>query len=164
MDRLAWAKPGKALLAALALMATSSCATPGQHEERRAVLVEPSPDVHGALHDAVSSALNQDEITLARDALTESSILLIERARHQTMQGRPGTGRLTEPPERFTLWKRGDDCAPTARYSTGEGRYLPANGPLPRSALRSIDLRSQRRRAATYPISFRMRSANAASS
>jgi len=49
-------------------------------------------------------------VTLAADALTDSSLLIIERAMPRSMDGSPAQGRTMEMPIQFRLVINGDDC------------------------------------------------------
>jgi len=57
----------------------------------------------------VNTALHT-EVTLAADALTESSLLVIERNPPKSIQGHPSQGRIMEAPLQFRLVVNGEDC------------------------------------------------------
>jgi hypothetical protein len=88
---------------AAALLA--SCASAGgtrpDREEVPAVIVDPTPQSRAALLQAVTDALGVRPL-LADDAFTKASTLIIER-RHLE-------GREMSRPEKFLLFKIGDDC------------------------------------------------------
>jgi hypothetical protein len=49
-------------------------------------------------------------VTLADDALTDSSLLIVERVMPKSMEGSPAQGRTMEMPIQFRLVINGDDC------------------------------------------------------
>ena len=61
------------------------------------------------MQQAVNQALKTN-VLLADDALTESSLLVIERSPPRTMQNLPTQGRNMEPPFQFRLVINGTDC------------------------------------------------------
>ena len=69
----------------------------------------PSAASRAALQHAVNDALNT-EVLLAADALTSSSILVIERNPPKSMQSQPATGRNMDPPIRFQLVLNDSAC------------------------------------------------------
>jgi len=75
-----------------------------------AVLTNPTAESRAALARAVSGALHGAPVTIADDALTRDSTLIIERARPRTPDGVPLSGRETGRPERFRLVKDGSRC------------------------------------------------------
>jgi hypothetical protein len=58
----------------------------------------------------MSDALGGVPVTLAEDALTRESTVVLERARHRDDRGLPVQGRELGAPERFQLVKSGADC------------------------------------------------------
>ncbi len=92
-----------ALAAALsAALLASACRTAPPRPERPAVIVDPTPRSRAALGAAVSAAVGAP-VTLADDALTGSSALVIEPAHPRDASGLPLQGRETRMPERFRL-------------------------------------------------------------
>ena len=85
------------LLSLLLLACASSFAQP----EVAAVIDKPTQQSRAELARAVSSALNGAPVTLADDALTRGSLLIIER---------PLSGRDLGKPENFRLLKAGKQC------------------------------------------------------
>jgi hypothetical protein len=75
-----------------------------------AVIVNPTAESRTALVQAVSTALNGAQVTLALDALTDASTLIIERTRRRDPSGLPIDGRDLGYPERFRLVKRAGKC------------------------------------------------------
>ena len=93
-----------------ALLSLSVCRTAPVRRELPAVIAEPSSRSRAELAGAVSAALNGVSVTLADDALTRESTLVLERARRRDESGLPVQGRETGTPERFRLVKSGADC------------------------------------------------------
>jgi hypothetical protein len=74
-----------------------------------AVIVEPDEASRAALQGAVNAALDMD-VMLARDALTDSSVLYIERRMRQSLDGTPLQGRNLDTPLEFRLLMHGASC------------------------------------------------------
>jgi hypothetical protein len=91
-----------ALCTALLLSATA--------QERPALIVKPSAETRAALLDAVRSALGGVQVTLADDALTRESVLIVERTARRDTEGRRLQGRELGKPERFRLVKSAASC------------------------------------------------------
>jgi hypothetical protein len=90
-----------------------------------AVIVDPSDASRAALAEAVGASLNGAPVTLADDALTRSSTLVVERARLRDPAGLPAQGRDLGSPERFHLVKRGARCV-LLHERTGRASSLEA--------------------------------------
>lgn len=100
----------KPLLAAVAcLLALAGCKHVAPDADQPAVIVDPSEASRAALAEAVNTALGQ-EVLLADDALTDTSILIIERKIPRSIEGSPAQGRAMEEPVRFDLMTNGTDC------------------------------------------------------
>ena len=91
-----------ASLWAVSLWAMTSTGAP-------AAIVESTPAGHADIRQAVAAALGKD-VLIADDALTKSSVLIIERRIPRTLEGRIGSGRTLDPPETFQLVLKGDQC------------------------------------------------------
>jgi hypothetical protein len=98
------------MLVACALSAAASCKTAPVRQEVPAVVAEPSARSLAEISRSVSAALNGVPVTLADDALTKESTLVIERTPRRDPSGLPAQGRETAKPERFRLVKVGPDC------------------------------------------------------
>lgn len=85
------------------LLVLSGCNMNGMTEERPALIVNPTDASRAELRRAVSEMLSGADITLADDALTTSSVLLIERKRIRSLDNPPLSGRDLSRPERFRL-------------------------------------------------------------
>jgi hypothetical protein len=92
----------------LLLAACSARALPGALEPAR--LQAPSADVRAELVQVVSEALGGVPVTLGEQALTSSSILVVERAEPRDLQQRPLSGRSLEVPVRFQLLLGDGQC------------------------------------------------------
>ena len=99
----------RALAAVLALL-LSACASSQTQPDVPAVIVSPSAASHADLVAAVTHALGVADITIADDALTTDSSLIIERSRAVDASGRRLSGRDYGKPEIFSLVKNGNQC------------------------------------------------------
>lgn len=97
-------------LGAMLLCACQSGSEANSPREVPAVVVAPTSESRAELQRVVSSALGGVDIRLADDALTTSSLLIVERRRHQTIEGRIGDDRSMEPPEKFRLMTSDSAC------------------------------------------------------
>ncbi len=93
-----------------ALVALSACKTATTQEDVPALIAEPTPESRAELMRVVSKALNGALVTLADDALTQNSQLIIERNEPRDSQGRPLSGRDLGKPDHFQLVKAGSEC------------------------------------------------------
>ena len=98
-----------ALLAAAAL-APLACGTPPARADVPALIAEPSAASRAELLRVVTEAANGARVTLADDAFTRESTLIVERREPLDAQGRPLSGRLLEMPQRFRLVLRDGKC------------------------------------------------------
>jgi hypothetical protein len=87
----------------------AGCQTMATGTDVAARITNPSTASQAALQHAVNDALNT-EVLLAADALTTSSILVIERNPPRSMQSQPATGRIMDPPIRFHLVLNNSEC------------------------------------------------------
>lgn len=74
-----------------------------------AVVVDPTDASRAALQQAVNEAMRTD-VLLAEDALTDSSILIIEHRVPESIAGSPAQGRNMEMPVQFRLFTNGKVC------------------------------------------------------
>jgi hypothetical protein len=79
-------------------------------QDRPARIVDPTDASRIALRHVVSTALNGADVTLADDALTNSSLLTIEPKVYRDAQGERVMGRETRSPIHFRLIKYGAQC------------------------------------------------------
>jgi hypothetical protein len=97
-------------LASAAALLLSACALSQAQPDVPAVIVDPSAASHAELLGAVTKALGVSSITIADDALTTDSTLIIERSRILDSNGRQLSGRDYGKPEIFSLVKNGSQC------------------------------------------------------
>jgi hypothetical protein len=90
-----------AMLAACASMAG---------EETSAVLTQPNSQTHAEIVRIVSTALKVPTVTIAADALTRDSLLVIERTPARDAGGRRLQGRELTKPEQFQLLHSKNRC------------------------------------------------------
>jgi hypothetical protein len=96
------------VLAALAVT-FAACKNVAPDVDQAAVIVNPDAASRAALQETVNAALHTDA-TLADDALTETSILIIQRKVPQSIAGSPAQGRTMEMPIQFRLVANGTEC------------------------------------------------------
>ena len=87
----------------------SGCQTVDADNDRPARIVNADADSRAALQTVVNEALGT-EVMLADTALTDSSLLTIERWPAGTMDNPVPQGRILEKPIQFQLVRNGDDC------------------------------------------------------
>lgn len=87
----------------------AACQTVATADDRPARIIEPDAASRAALQRAVNDALHTD-VALADDALTDSSLLTIERNPPKAMDSPPAQGRIMEAPIQFLLVIDGSEC------------------------------------------------------
>jgi hypothetical protein len=117
-------------LAAAALLAPSACGTLSA-QEQPAIIAAPTPQSRAEIERVVSAAMNGQPVTIADDALTRESVLVIQRRTPPGPQGRAATGRTLDAPEQFRLLLRGERCtllraADGREWQLEETRCVPA--------------------------------------
>jgi hypothetical protein len=115
---------------AVGLTLTASACTSIKAREAPALLVNSNEETRAELVSTISSALNVTSITIADDALTSDSTLVIERTPARDSTGQRLSGRDYTQAEQFRLLLVGSDCE-LLHVRTGK-RY-----PLSRSRCRS---------------------------
>ena len=102
------------LKSAIALCVITACATTSAAKDLPAVIVGSDAQSRTELQSAVSKALNRTSVTLADDALTHDSLLIIEPVRLRDPEGNIAQGRAqgreTRMPEQLRLVKSGHHC------------------------------------------------------
>ncbi len=98
----------KAIIAGL-LFAAVGCQTLATDGDVAARIMNPTDDSRKALQSAVNAALDAN-VTLANDALTDSSVLTIERKPPSSMENLPAQGRNMDMPMQFRLVLNDSDC------------------------------------------------------
>lgn len=96
------------ILGSTALLA--SCALSQAQPDTPAVIVQPTAASRAELLAAVTGALDNASLTLAADALTHSSSLIVERTRLRDASGRQLSGRDLDRPQHFQLVEHGGRC------------------------------------------------------
>jgi hypothetical protein len=100
-------KPG-AVIAGIALVMVG-CQTLANSDDLAARITNPTAHSRAALQNTVNDVLMTD-VALAPDALTDSSVLIIEQHPPRNMQSPPSQGRNMDTPIRFRLVLNGSDC------------------------------------------------------
>ncbi len=85
------------------------CQTVATGYDKPARITDPTDDSRAALQQTVNAVLNTN-VTIADDALTDSSLLIVERSMPKSMDGSPAQGRTMEMPYQFRLVINGDEC------------------------------------------------------
>lgn len=99
----------KALLGAGLWIMLTGCQTVNADYDQPARIANPDAESRAALQAAVNEALGT-EVLLADDALTDSSMLVIERWPAGTMENPVPEGRILDKPIQFQLVRNGADC------------------------------------------------------
>lgn len=99
----------KSTLALMGLFAACSN-SPAVSEEVHAVLVQGTDESRAELQRVVSEAMYDVPLLLAKDALTESSLLVIEPSPPSGIEQRPLRGRDLNMPIQFRLWRIDGQC------------------------------------------------------
>jgi hypothetical protein len=111
---------------------TEAVDSPSRAGEQPAVIVNPTPEGRAELEHVVSDMLFGAEVTLPMDALTKSSVLVLERERIKRLGQPPLLGRDLGRPERFRLLTTGSTCvliheSNHARYELPQTDCVPEN-------------------------------------
>ena len=100
----------KLIVAACVPFAVAACQTVATAaEEKPARIVNADDASRAALQTTVNDILNT-QVLLADDALTDSSLLVIERNPPRTLQNPNPRGLIMETPIQFRLVINGSDC------------------------------------------------------
>ncbi len=121
-------KKGLSLLAALS-MGIIGCRKVATDYDQSARIIDPDDASRAALQRVVNGALHSN-VTLADDALTQSSVLIIERSPPRSIQGLPAQGRNMDVPIQFRLVINRDECVlidqrDRSRYTLQNTRCKP---------------------------------------
>lgn len=98
----------RARLSATILLTLAACAVTAQ--ERPALLTNSDAKTRAALMRIISGALHVPAVTLADDAFTRDSLLIIERQAVRDASGHRVSGREFGKPEHFRLVLSGGRC------------------------------------------------------
>jgi hypothetical protein len=110
-----------ALLFGSVALVVAACKVNAVHEDRPARIVNPSAESRAELRKVVSDMLFGAEVTLSDDALTDSSVLIVERTRIRSLENPPLSGRDLGRPERFQLVTDGTRCV--LIHESDQARY-----------------------------------------
>lgn len=91
------------------LVAAAGCKNVAPDADQPAVIINPDDASRAALQVAVNTALNT-EVLLAGDALTDTSLLIIERNIPRSIEGSLAQGRNMDTPIQFRLVTNGSEC------------------------------------------------------
>ena len=92
------------------LFIVMACASTPMNEDIPAVIVDADDRSRNELKQIITTALNIEDINLADDALTDDSLLLIERTQYRNLNNAPVLGRDLGRPEIFRLVLSDDQC------------------------------------------------------
>lgn len=95
-------------LVALSLAAFACTTLSGA--EQPALIDKPTPRSRAELQRVLAEAFNGRPVTIADDALTRDSVLVIERREPRGLEGSPAGGRVLETPQQFRLVLRDSRC------------------------------------------------------
>ena len=98
-----------AFVALMCALAMTGCKTIGSGEDLPARVTNPTIESRAALQQAVNDAMNMN-VLIADDALTDSSLLILERSPPRSMQNLPATGRNMDSAIQLRLVINGNDC------------------------------------------------------
>jgi len=103
-------KPGLPCSILTTLILLAGCQGLNQNPDVPALIVQPDVASRAALKHTLSELFGGQEITLADDALTHSSILSLEINLPKQADSQPALGRVVTPPFRFHLVKAKNGC------------------------------------------------------
>jgi hypothetical protein len=98
------------LLLGVTALSACACRTAEIDSERPARITAHTAESRAELERVVSDALDGAGVLLADDALTESSLLTVERSAHRDARGVRVQGRELGAPEQFRLVHTGEGC------------------------------------------------------
>ena len=88
----------------------AGCQTMNAADDVPAIISNPDEDSRAALRATVSGLFYGQNVLIADDALTSSSVLAIEFGRRGSLEYKPLSGRVVTEPLRFRLVMNGGDC------------------------------------------------------
>ncbi len=97
-------------LFALMLSLLAGCTAPSIQADVPALLINPGPDTRLEIEQSVSAALDGVDISIAADALTQDSMLIIERGLKRSIANSVELGRDLGRPDHFQLVIDGPQC------------------------------------------------------
>ena len=93
----------------LLALVLSACQTSTIAQDSPARITNPSVESRAALQQTLDNILHTS-VTIAPDALTDSSLLVIQVSPPRNIQKPPAGGRIMEAPIQFQLITNGTDC------------------------------------------------------
>ncbi|GAA4898915.1 hypothetical protein [Ferrimonas pelagia] len=90
-----------------------------------ALLLTPDATAYAELSEAIARLMEMNQVMLAEDAFTETSVLTLERKAHTDPQGRPLMGRSLEKPVTVELQRLAGECV-IVHLATGQRIALPS--------------------------------------
>lgn len=94
----------------LGVLLSAGCQTMNADADVAAVIKSPDEASRAALQAALAASFGGQDVLLADDALTQSSLLTIEPGPQRSINNPSPGGRILTEPFRFRLVKNGDDC------------------------------------------------------
>jgi hypothetical protein len=92
------------------ILLVAGCQTMNAGGDVPALITGPDDKSHADLKAALAAAFGGLDVVFADDALTQTSLLTIERGPHRTINNPSPGGRILADPFRFKLVKSGEDC------------------------------------------------------
>jgi hypothetical protein len=92
------------------ILLCAGCQTINASADVPALIIEPDEASRAALKAALAASFGGLDVVIADDALTQSSLLTIERGPHRTINNPSPDGRIITEPFRFRLVRSGQDC------------------------------------------------------
>jgi len=99
----------RAIILTVALAAVTGCKHVAPDADQPAVIVDPDNASRTSLQQTVNDVLGT-EVLLADDALTGTSLLVIERSPPRSMDSPPAQGRNMDTPVQLRLVTDGSQC------------------------------------------------------
>ena len=122
----------KLTLLVLILSGVPGCRLSGQEADQYAVLVNSSREVLEEIKQHVHDAIGDTGLLISESAFGKTSLLIIERKRHATLDQGVVAGRSLENPHHFRLVIRSPNCGLVHEQT---GRYFP----LEKASCRLLD-------------------------
>jgi hypothetical protein len=88
----------------------AGCQTMHADTDIPAVIKDPDDHSRADVKAALAASFGGRDVVIADDALTQSSLLMIERGPHRTINNPSPDGRIIAEPFRFRLVRNGEEC------------------------------------------------------
>ena len=118
------------LMVTVAASLLAACSASNVQPDVPALRTSTSSESRAEIEQTISTAMNGVPVTIADDALTEESTLLIERSRSRSIERPPEPGRSMERPQHFQLIVDARQCF-LVHEETGLRWMLPATECIP---------------------------------